>query len=42
MKLKADGKAVSPLSTSAEMCADILTKDLPDDVYASYANVPNV
>ena len=39
MKLKSAGKVGFLHSNSAEMCADIFTKDLFDDVYARHAAV---
>ena len=37
MKLRRDVNVVFPHSNSAEMCIDIFTKELPDDVYAGDA-----
>ena len=39
VKLKAEGETEFPHSISAEICADIFTEDLSDDVYAQYAAI---
>ena len=37
MELRSDDKKEFPHSTLAEMCADIFTKDLSDDIYVRHA-----
>ena len=39
MKLKTSGEAEFPNISSPEMCADVFTKELSDDVYPKYAQV---
>ena len=39
MKLKSSGEAEFPHVNSPEMCADIFTMDLSDDIYPRHASV---
>ena len=39
MKLKSSGEAEFPHISLSEMCADVFTKELSDDVYPKYAQV---